>query len=70
MNREIVKRGPLSDLSKKISELSKKLQQPEDEEDSKSEETEAMKVLRLNRQAAHTIVRMQRDILSNYVASP
>ena len=41
LNKEIAKRATMCDLSKKISELSKQLQQPEDEEDSESEETEA-----------------------------
>ncbi len=41
LNKEIAKRANLRDLSKKISELSKQIQQPEDEEDNGNEETEA-----------------------------
>jgi hypothetical protein len=40
LNNEIAKRATMRDLSKKISELSKQLQQPEVEEDSEGGETE------------------------------
>ena len=75
LNKEIAKRATMSDLSKKISELSKQLQQPEDEEDSESEETEASETesaesKHTSAKAQSTIDKMQRDILSNYVSSP